>query len=237
MRNFRVKHPILCIAVVLLFPAIIISDSFATKSFEFTTVSDVVSKVKERFSGFETYQADFKIVTEKSGNKINKSGTIKYKSSNKMLIDFKNPFGQKIVSDGKKMWIYLPSMNVVAEQDLKSDSDSIFSSSTSSGLKRLFSKYHYKWASKTQPEKQSDGSVRYTLLLKQRETRSGFRNIKLWINEDYLITKAFGESTTGKSVEINFKNIKTNIELPNNIFQFDIPSKARIVRNPMISEE
>lgn len=211
--------------------------SFGFKDFEFTTVSDVVKKVREKFSELESYQADFKIISEKWGDKSHKNGIIKYKAANKMLVEFSNPRGQKIISNGKSMWIYIPSMNVVAEQDLKSESTSLFSSTTSSGLKRLFLKYHYKFASKKQPEKQADGSMRYTLILKQRETRSGFRKIRLWISEDYLITKAQGESTTGKTVEIDFDNIKTNIVLSNEVFEFDIPSKARIIKNPMISEE
>jgi outer membrane lipoprotein carrier protein len=229
----RIFVMIISLAVVI-FP---FTDSSAYKVFKFTTVSDVVKKVKQTFSELESYQADFRIVSEKLGNKSYKSGVIRYKASDKMLVEFNNPKGQKILSDGKRMWIYIPSMNVVAEQDLKSDSDSFFSSGTRSGLKRLFSKYHYKFASKTQPEKQDDGSKKYTLFLKQMETRSGFRSIKLWISEDFFITRAYGESTTGKSLEIDFSNIKTNIVLPNDIFQFDIPPKARIIKNPMLSEE
>jgi outer membrane lipoprotein carrier protein len=224
---------VLLIMISILF----ISDLFAYKIFEFTTVSDVVKKVKKKFSDMESYQADFKIVSEKMGNKSNKNGRITYKAADKMLIEFINPSGQRIVSDGKRMWIYIPSLNVVAEQDLKSDSASLFSSATGSGLKRLFSKYHYRFASKNQPEKQTDGSMQYTLLLKQRESRSGFRTINLWISEDFLIKKAVGESSTGKKIEINFTNIKSNIELSNGIFQFDIPSQAKIIKNPLISEE
>lgn len=228
--------------IYIIIPALIIlclntGNSYGFKDFEFTTVGDVVKKIRKKFSDLESYEAKFKIISEKLGEKTYKEGTIKYKAVNKMLIEFSNPHGQKIISNGKSMYIYIPSMNVVAEQDLKSDSGSLFSSTTSSGLKRLFSKYHYKFASKTQPEKQTDGTMQYTLFLKQRETRSGFRTIKLWISEDYLIKKAYGISTTGKSVEIDFNNIKTNIVLSNEIFEFDIPSKARIIKNPMISEE
>lgn len=222
---------------VLMFICLNTVSSLAFKDFEFTTVTDVVKKVRDKFSELESYQADFKIISEKWGDKSYKNGIIKYKAANRMLVEFSSPKGQKIIANGKNMWIYIPSMNVVAEQDLKSESGSLFSSATGSGLKRLFSKYHYKFASKKQPEKQSDGTMRYTLFLKQRETRSGFRTIKLWISEDYLITKAQGVSTTGKSVEIDFNNIKTNVSLSNEIFDFDIPSKARIIKNPMISEE
>ena len=236
MTHFKINKSFLKIFGIIVI-LLIMTDSFAYKTFEFTTVSDIVKKVKERFSDLESYQANFKIESVKLGDKSYKNGVMKYKASNKMLIEFSNPKGQKIISNGKVMWIYIPSMNVVAEQDLKSDSNSLFSSATSSGLKRLFSKYHYKFASNKQPEKQSDGSLQYTLFLKQRETRSGFRTIKLWISEDFLITKAYGESTTGKSIEIVFNNIQTNIVLSNSIFQFDIPTSARIIKNPMISEE
>ncbi len=205
--------------------------------FEFITVSDIVKKVKQRFAEIDSYQAKFRIVTEKLGKKNYQSGTVKYRSSDKLLVEFHQPYGQKIVSDGKMMWIYIPSMNVVAEQDLDSDSDSIFSSGTGSGLRRLFSKYHYRFASKKQPELQPDGTKKYTLFLKQKESRSGFRTLRLWISEDFIIAKAYGETSSGKKVEIRFDDIRTDVNLPLGIFRFDIPSRARVIKNPMISEE
>jgi len=204
--------------------------------FDFTTVSDMVKKVKERFGKLETYQAGFAITSKKLGKTRSQSGTIKYKKSDKLLIEFNSPYGQKIVSNGAMMWIYIPGMNVVAEQDLKADSG-LFSAGTRSGLNRLFSKYHYRFASKDQPEDQPDGKKYYTLLLKQKESRSGFRNLKLWISEDYFIRKAEGETSSGKSVAISFSDIKTDIDLPNGIFKFDAPARARVIKNPMISEE
>ena len=82
-----------------------------------------------------------------------------------------------------------------------------------------------------------DGSKMYTLILKQKETRSGYRTIKLWVSESYFIIKAEGETSTGKKVVITLSDIKTNIDLPNGIFKFEIPATARLIKNPMISEE
>ncbi|MCP4135369.1 MAG: outer membrane lipoprotein carrier protein LolA [bacterium] len=204
--------------------------------FDFITVTDVVKKVKARFGGIDSYQANFKIVSEKLGKKSNQTGTIKYKAKDKLLLEFRSPYGQKIVSNGKMMWIYIPSMNVVAEQDLKSSSG-LLTSSTKTGLRRLFAKYHYRFASKEQPETQSDDTKVYTILLKQKESRSGFRTIKLWISEDYFITRARGETSSGKKVDITFSRIKINNGLQNGIFKFDVPASARVIKNPMISEE
>ena len=205
-------------------------------NFEFVTVSDVVKKVQERFGSLNTYQANFNIVSDKLDKKRVQQGTISYKASNKILIDFVSPPGQKIVANEKTMWIYIPSMNVVAEQDLKGDSGILFVNSKT-GLVRLFSKYHYRFNGKEQPERQSDGSKQYTLFLKQKESRSGFRTMKLWISEDFMIQRAEGETASGKQVTISFSQIRTGVDLSNGLFKFDIPSRARVIKNPMIAEE
>jgi outer membrane lipoprotein carrier protein len=204
--------------------------------FDFTTVSDIVDNIKKRFAKIESYQANFTIVTDKAGKTRQQTGVIKYKSNNKLSIEFTQPHGQKIVSNGKSMWIYIPSMNVVAEQDLSSDSG-IFTSGTRSGLNWLFSKYHYRFDSKEQPVEQDDGTKKYTLFLKQKESRSGYRKLKLWVSEQYFIVRARGETTTGKTVDITFSNLKINTQMPNSIFKFDMPAHARVIKNPMISEE
>jgi chaperone LolA len=204
--------------------------------FDFTTVSDIVDNIKKNFGKIESYQANFSIVSEKTGKTIRQAGTIRYKANNKLNIEYNQPYGQKIVSNGKMMWIYIPSMNVVAEQDLNSESG-IFTPGTKNGLNWLFSKYHYRFASKDQPEVQDDGTKRYTLILKQKESRSGFRKMKLWVSERYFIVRAQGETSTGKKMDITFTDLKTNVSMPNALFKFDIPARARVIKNPMISEE
>jgi outer membrane lipoprotein-sorting protein len=205
-------------------------------NFEFVTVSDVVKKVQEKFASFETYQANFSIISDKMDKKKVQQGVISYKASNKLLVNFTTPPGQKIVSDDKTMWIYIPSMNVVAQQDLKNDSG-VFSVQSKTGLRRLFSKYHYRFDGKEQPAVQSDGSKQYTIFLKQKESRSGFSTMKLWVSEDYVIVRAEGETSSGKKVSISFSQIKTGIDLPNGMFKFDVPGQARVIKNPMIAEE
>lgn len=204
--------------------------------FDFITVSDVVGNIRKSFGAIDTYQANFTIFSEKLGKTTRQTGIIKYKANNRLHVEFTQPPGQKIVSNGKMMWIYIPSMNVVAEQDLDSGSG-IFVSGSRSGLNWLFSKYHYRFATKEQPETQGDGSKMYTLILKQKESRSGYRNMKLWVNERYFIVRAQGETSTGKKIEIQFTGLKTNIDIPNSLFRFDIPARARVVKNPMITEE
>ena len=230
--NKKTRKFILSSVIIFFIP---IGSAFAYK-FDFVTVSDIVKNIKKTYAGLESYQANFQILSDKDGRKVTQSGVLRFKASDRLLMEFTNPARQKIVSNGEMMWVYIPSLNVVAEQDLMSESG-IFTSGSEAGLARLFSKYHYRFASKEEPETMPDGSKMYTLILKQKETRSGYRTIKLWVSESYFIVKAEGETSTGKRVVISLTNIKTNIDLPNGIFKFEIPATARVIKNPMISEE
>lgn len=226
------KKITLAVALLLIFPLTVV---FAYK-FDFVTVNDVVDNVKKKYSGIDNYQADFTIETNKMGDRSTQKGEIKFKKGGRLAVNFTTPYGQKIVSNGELMWIYIPTMNVVAEQTLK-DNGSIFSSASDTGIKRLFEKYHFRFAGKDQPETGKDGKKMYTLVLKQKESRSGYRTIKLWISEDYMIYRAQGETSNSKIVDITFSNIRTDIDHPNGIFKFDIPGNARIIKNPMVAEE
>lgn len=222
-------------ATLVLLITIFAVNAFAYK-FDFVTVSDIVNNTKKNYSQLNSYQANFSIMSDKGGKKIIQSGLLRFKATDKLLMDFQQPSRQKIVSDGKMMWVYIPSLNVVAEQDLLSDSG-LFASGSEAGLNRLFSKYHYRFAAKDEPEIMKDGSKMYTLVLKQKESRGGYKTINLWISESFFIQKAEGFTSSGKKVEITLSDIKTNVDLPNGIFKFDIPATARVIKNPMISEE
>ena len=226
------KYPIAISALLLIFFS---TNIFAYK-FDFITVSDVVNQTRKKYGSLKSYQANFTIISDKGGKKVTQTGVLRFKASDKLLMEFTSPSRQKIVSNGQMMWLYIPSMNVVAEQDLTSESG-LFASGSEAGLNRLFSKYHYKFASKEQPETMKDGSKQYTLVLKQKETRGGYKTINLWISEDHFIRKAEGFTSSGKKIEILLSDIKTDIDLPNSLFKFDIPSSARIIKNPMLSEE
>jgi len=214
---------------------LIISSSplFSVYKFDFITVGDVVRQIRATYSKLESYQANFVIESERHGRKTVQRGVIRFKNSDRLVLDFTQPANQKIVSNGKMMWIYIPSMNVVAEQDLKSDSG-LFAAGSQIGLNRLFSKYHYRFASKEQPVTMKDGSKMYTLELKQKESRSGYREINLLVNENYFITRAEGITSTGKKVSITLTDFRTDVDLPSSLFKFDIPARARVLKNPMM---
>lgn len=223
---------IIFMAIVPIFIVICSAVGYPYK-FDFITVNDIVKNVKHAFSKVDNYQARFTMVSERMGKRINQSGTISFMAPHYMRIDFDSPRGQRIVSDGRQVWIYIPSINVIAEQDLD---HTFFSVTSRSGLTRLFSRYHFKFDGKQQPRMEYNAN-HYVLFLKQKETRSGFRTLKLWVNEQYFITRASGETANGKNITLEIRNINSTADLKKGFFKFDPPANARIIKNPMLAEE
>ena len=200
----------------------------------------IARKVIEKFDKLESYKAQFYIET-KVGKKIKKmSGTCLYKKVGKMRFDFSSPYGDKIISDGKTLWIYIKKLNAVGRQSLtlekKRDNRPIFTEFSGPGLTRLFRKYHYRFDNIQQPR--IIGKEKFFILdLKQKVKIGGFAKIKLFIAQNsYLIKKAVAVNDFGLTSTISFKNIRTNINIQDGKFRFNIPGNAKIVQNPLVNE-
>ncbi|WCL51373.1 outer membrane lipoprotein carrier protein LolA [Leptospira sp. GIMC2001] len=206
--------------------------------------SEVVKKVKKKFSDINSYTSNFKITTTEGKTTRVLTGTSLYKKPGKIRYDFNQPEGDAIVSDGKTLWIYIKRLGAVGKQDLeidkKNSSGAIFTSSSPEGLNRLFRKYHYKFDSTTQPRKidEKDATEYFVLALDQREKIGGFEKMTLYIDSNtYLVRRATAYDGRGKETNINFSNIDLNPTIEDGLFNFHISGNAKIVNNPLVSED
>jgi outer membrane lipoprotein-sorting protein len=203
--------------------------------------SEVVKKVKKKYSEVQTFTADFKINTVHNKKSSQMTGTCQFKSPGKIRYDFTQPNGDAIVSDGKILWIYIQKIGAVGKQDLEiqktnNSGEPIFQQNTPTGLNRIFRKYHYKFNSINQPQKAEDGKEYFVLALEQREKIGGFENMTLYIdNQDYLVKKAIGRDSRGKETTIQYSNIQLNVEIEDGVFKYKTTKDAKIVNNPLVS--
>lgn len=200
--------------------------------------SMVARKVVEKYESFDNFKADFVIKTKTKTMK----GIAYYQSPGKVRFEFSQPYGDLIISDGKILWIVIASQGLVGRQDLNlntkdEEGKSIFSVMPGSGIKHLFTKYHYKFDDIRQP-KEINNKKYYVMDLEQKVKIGGYRNIRLFISaENYLIEKAIAEGNFGVQTIIEFFNTKTNTEIEGKLFQFQPPENYRIVQNPLVVEE
>jgi outer membrane lipoprotein-sorting protein len=197
---------------------------------EIVSVNDIKQVMSDRFSSVKDYTGDFKWVNGES----HYSGKIRYKKPDKILLTFDDPQDQKIVSNGSVLYIYVPYLKVVVQQTLGESTESaLLASSSEAGLEKLFDEYAFSFydSSALQPYK---GTLAHHLKLSQKTAKVGFKRMDLWVSEDGLILQANGVSPNGISVSLIFSNVQLNTELPDYIFDFEVPADAQIIRNLIV---
>lgn len=214
---------------------LILSLSLLAEPYDRLSHAEVARKVQDRYEKVENYQANFTIQS-KGGKTM--TGTAYYQAPARMSFDFTNPAGNRIVSDGKTLWIKIARLNAVGKQDLtlkpKESEKDIFSVAPGPGLKRLFKRYHYKFDKLEQP-REVDGKPCYILDMEQKEKVGGFERILLFVDsETFLVYKAEATDSTGETTTITLKNIRTDIQLEGKVFQFQPDDNDQVVANPLV---
>ena len=215
--------------VLLLVCLIVPSRAFS----DFIHHSDVVRDLKKKFSEISTYKAKF-IMRVVDGNKNkSSSGIVHYKQAGKVNFSFHKPDGDKIISNGRKMWVYIRRLNAVGVQSLNNDQSNIYNAGNYEGLVRLFRRYHYRFDKAEQPRNVLGGS-HYVLALDEKVDSGGFSNITLYVDATKkIIRKMIAISRGGREVALEFKNIELNIELPSSLFTYKIEGNVKVVENPL----
>jgi outer membrane lipoprotein carrier protein len=197
--------------------------------------AEVARKVMDKYEKIENYRASFAIQS-KGGR--NMKGTAYYQAPARLSFDFSSPAGNRIVSDGKVLWIKIARLNAVGRQDLtlkpKNESKDIFSVAPGPGLKRLFNRYHYKFDKIEQP-REVDGRPCYILEMEQKEKVGGFEHILLYVDaEKFMVYRAQATDGTGETTTITLRDIRTDIQLEGKVFQFQPDDNDQVVANPLV---
>jgi outer membrane lipoprotein-sorting protein len=199
-------------------------------SINIVSVNDIKNRMVETFDSINDYTADFEWI---NGN-VHYFGTIQYKKPDKILLNFEDPKDQQIVSDGNVLFIYIPYLKVVVQQSLTEKTESeILTTTTEEGLSKLFNEYSFSFFDSSTPQPFRN-TLAYHLRLTQKTPKVGFKTMDIWISEDGYILQSNGKSPNGLNVSLIFSNIKLNTELPDYIFEFEVPADAQIIRNIIV---
>ena len=205
-------------------------DVISPAEMDIVSVNDVKQKMSEMFESIQDYTADFEWIN----GDVQYSGIIKYKKPDRILLNFEEPQEQKIVSNGQMLYIYIPYLKVVVQQILTEDTESeILMTGTETGLSKLFDEYSFSFYDSSSP--QPFGKTRaYHLRLAQKTPKVGFKKMDIWVAQNGLLLQSNGKSPNGVEVSLVFSNIELNTELPDYIFEFDVPADAQIIRNIIV---
>ena len=214
--------------------ACIVGPSVAAQ--EIKTASNLFNEMAEVYSNISDYIADVTIKIDD----VTMRGTLMYRYPNKIRIDFTNPEKQVIVSDGKILQVYIPKYDVTLRQSLDNqnkDPAGGAGMASAQGLNLLKKGYGiaYKIGNHTVPldEGAPGGSNEqvYKLALTWQNQTQGFRNIELSISPSKLIRRIDSITADKKKIRIEYANIRLNVGLTSNRFDYDAPASSNLYDN------
>lgn len=198
------------------------------------TAESFFETVSAAYRGIVDYQAEIRI-TQGEGVM---EGTLSYKSPNLLRIDFSQPAGQVIVSDGARLTVYYPALDVVFEQALRGRG-SVAGLASRQGLHHLQSNYAIAYLEEPAPVALEPGSNERVVKLRltSRATSEGFRQLEIAVSPSNLIRRITGVTVGFQEHRLDFLAIRTNQNIPDGRFNYEPPPSANIYRDFLFESE
>ena len=192
------------------------------------SLDDVVREIEAVYSRMTDLRADFtQTAFNKSLNQtIPARGTVYLKKGGKLRWEYTEPTPQEIVSDGKKLWVYTPTLNQAnvadAPEALAGPAGSFLA-----GLGRLRSEFQVRFLNPAQP-KDADGN--WALDLTPKQPLPTLTRLILAVDpKSWEIRKAVVHDQFENTVTMRFTKMAVNSGLPDRTFTFVAPKGVVIV--------
>jgi outer membrane lipoprotein-sorting protein len=188
----------------------------------------ILRRTSDVYEGLRSMRADFTMVVENPllRSRTTSRGTLYQRRPDRILLDFSEPEGDIIVSDGTYFWVYYPSAN--ADQVLRSPAAQ--GSAGGVDLQAQFigdptERFEYTMHG----TEDVAGRRAHVFTLVPRE-RAGYRQLKVWIDaEDSLVRRFELTELNGSVREFALSNLQRNPTIPDERFTFTPPANARVV--------
>jgi outer membrane lipoprotein carrier protein len=192
------------------------------------SLDDVVREIETVYGRMTDLRADF---TQSAFNKslnqtISARGTVYLKKGGKLRWEYTEPTPQEIVSDGKKLWVYTPTLNQAnvadAPEALAGPAGSFLA-----GLGRLRSEFQVRFLNPAQP-KDAEGS--WVLDLTPKQPLPTLTRLILSVDaKSWEVRKAIVHDQFENTVTMRFTKMAVNSGLPERTFTFVAPKGVVIV--------
>ena len=187
--------------------------------------ASILRSTARAYEQINSMRADFQQVLRNTllGSTARSSGTLYQRSPDRFLMEFSDPEGDIIVSDGSNFWLYFPSTNPRQVLRTRRGSQGLDLQSQFIGdpVERFRATYHGRETDR--------GRTTHVLTLVPREPL-GYEKLKVWIDaEDHLVRKF--ELTEGNGVVRHFtlSDLTLNPNLPDSLFEFTPPAGATVI--------
>ena len=192
------------------------------------TGQEVLREIQSRYEKTSDSEANF--VQEYIGKMMKEGpkgeGKVYFKKKGMMRWDYKVP-NQKIISNGQTFWFYLPDDNQVMVSDVSKEfleKTPLAFLAGEGNLSREFNLLNFN-------ESVSPKEDHYVVELAPKEPQAGLSKLGLTVDKKtYHVLQAEVVDAMGNVTRTRFLDTKTNLNLPDSLFNFTIPPGAEVLK-------
>lgn len=182
--------------------------------------ADTADDVQAKLNAIKSMSASFSQVVKAGKRNISSSqGVMALNRPGRFRWQTKSPMEQLVIADGKKLWIYdveLEQVTVKKQEKGMGGTPALFLSGYDDTVARDFEV----------AETSTGGSHTYDLHAKS--TKENYQRVKLTFQGDTLSVIEFFDQL-GQHTTVRLSNIKNNLKLTDNMFQFKAPKGVDVI--------
>lgn len=192
------------------------------------SLGDLVDRAAAEHARMRTAKVQFtQVITNPlTGNRINARGQVLRKAPGLLAITFTDPAGDRIIADGRAVWVYLPSTN--PGQVIKMNP-------SGTDVERLDPASQLLRAPRTRFNFADGGTAtvggRATrVVLLTPKGRESFSRAKVWIDTQSSLVRRFEVTEpSGLVRNVTLTSIQANVAVPASAFRFTPPRGVRVI--------
>jgi len=220
--------------ITLLLTMVVFLISGMTTAMAEENLKTIVNNLQGKYDNIHDFSAKFNEVNEAKflGAPASRNGNVYYKKPGKFKFVYTgsindDSFNHEIITNGVTMWYYKPNEKQVVIYESKEVLEDEFFLPFLFGEEKITNKFEV--ALKESTTKEAKDS--YLVALRPKEPDTGVEWILLVVDkETYLIKQINTYFVTKNVTRIAFEEIKTNQNLKDSFFNFQVPSGVELIR-------
>lgn len=165
-----------------------------------------------------------------TGTSVSSRGELQQRRPDRFEVKFTEPAGDRIVSDGQWVWVYLPSTN--PGQVIRAKAGDASAGAPDFAAQFLVSpRDNYTVSGGSAAT--IDGAATHSVVLKPRSSSSPFATVTLWVNDsDALLRRVETVDGSGVTRQITVTRFSRNAHVDASAFVFHVPAGVKVFDGP-----
>ncbi|MEX2154884.1 MAG: outer-membrane lipoprotein carrier protein LolA [Gemmatimonadaceae bacterium] len=194
-------------------------------------VNGTINRAIAAWSRVKTLRATFEqtLTNPITGSALTSKGALQQRKPNRLAITFSDPAGDRIVADGKFVWVFLQS--ATPGQVVKLANTDVGAASTDLIGQFLTTPRETYDATDAGTDKVGKRTARALVLTAKPGELLSFIRAKVWVDTaDHLIRQFESTDANGITRRVRLLTLTPNASVDNKVFSFRVPQNVRVVQ-------